>query len=350
MAITLKQLAAEITSHTGLATEIVGDSNYSVTGIATLQNACNLQISFLANAKYKKYLTETLAGAVILSKAQRDDFTGNRIVMDNPYAGFAITAQILDSTPVQNEGIHQSAIVDPTAKIGANVKIGANAVVSAEVVLADNVVIGAGSYVGQGTMLGARSQLMPNVTVYHSVIIGSDCTVHAGTVLGADGFGYAPLSVEGDQHWLKIPQVGRVVIGNNTEIGASTTIDRGAIEDTIIGCHVIIDNQIQIGHNVEIGDYTAIAAGTMIAGSTKIGKNVTIGGVCAISGHLTICDRTFITGRAFIMKDINEPGVYSSGMPATTNKEWRNNTARYRKLTELFDRVKKLEKSSDQEK
>ncbi|MDC2888420.1 UDP-3-O-(3-hydroxymyristoyl)glucosamine N-acyltransferase [Psychrosphaera algicola] len=347
MAITLKQLAAEITNQTGLETEVIGDSNYAVTSIATLQNATKLQISFLANAKYKKYLAETQAGAVILSKAQRDDFAGNRIVMDNPYAGFAITAQVLDSTPLQSDGIHQTATVDPTAKLGLNVKIGANAVIAAHVVLGDDVVIGAGCYVGQGTMLGCRTQLMPNVTVYHTVKIGSDCTVHAGTVLGADGFGYAPLNVEGNQHWLKIPQVGRVVIGDHTEIGASTTIDRGAIEDTIIGCHVIIDNQIQIGHNVEIGDFTAIAAGTMIAGSTKIGKNVTIGGVCAISGHLTICDRTFITGRAFIMKDINEPSVYSSGMPATTNKEWRNNTARYRKLTELFDRVKKLEKSSD---
>lgn len=349
MAITLSKIAAKITEETGLQTQVLGDPNYAVHGISTLLKATSQQISFLANPKYKKYLNDTKAGAVIVAKAQSDDYDGHRIVMDNPYAGFAITAQLLDSTPAQVDGIHPTATIATDVEIGENVKIGAQAVIESAVKLGNNVVIGAGCYVGQGTMLGSRTQLMPNVTIYHQVTIGSDCTIHSASVIGADGFGYAPLQMEGNQHWLKIPQVGGVIIGHHTEIGASTTIDRGAIDDTIIGCHAIIDNQIQIGHNVEIGDYTAIAAGTMIAGSTKIGNNVTIGGVCAISGHLTICDKAFITGRAFIMKDIKEPGVYSSGMPATTNKEWRNNTARYRKLTELFDRVKQLEKSSNQE-
>lgn len=349
MAISLKQLALQIEQQTGLDVEVCGDGEFQVESIATLVKAKSQQISFLANAKYKKYLSETEAGAVILAKAQQDDFTGHRLVMENPYAGFAITAQILDSTPSQRDGIHPTATVADSAILGERVKIGANAVIEDDVKLGDDVVIGAGSSVGQGTMLGSRSQLKANVTIYHGVNIGSDCCIHSGTVIGADGFGYAPLNVEGNQHWLKIPQIGGVIIGDHTEVGASTTIDRGAIDDTVIGKHVIIDNQIQIGHNVEIGDYTAIAAGTMIAGSTAIGKNVTIGGVCAISGHLTICDKAFITGRAFIMKDIKEPGVYSSGMPATTNKEWRNNTARYRKLTELFDRVKKLEQASDQD-
>lgn len=349
MTISLKQLAERITQQTGIATEVVGDDAYQIDGIATLSQAKENQISFLANAKYKKYLAETAAGAVILAPQQASAFSGHRIVMENPYAGFAITAQALDTTPIQSDGIHPSATVSSSAKLGENVKVGANAVIEADAILADGVVIGAGSYVGQGTMLGLHSELKPNVTVYHGITIGKHCTIHSGSVIGADGFGYAPHAIEGNQHWLKIPQIGGVKVGDHTEIGASTTIDRGAIEDTQIGSHVIIDNQIQIGHNVVVGDYTAIAAGTMIAGSTHIGKNVTIGGVCAISGHLSICDKAFITGRAFVMKDIKEPGVYSSGMPATTNKEWRNNTARYRKLTELFDRVKKLEQSSNQD-
>jgi UDP-3-O-[3-hydroxymyristoyl] glucosamine N-acyltransferase len=220
-------------------------------------------------------------------------------------------------------------------------------VVESGALVGDNVQIGAVSYVVQGTIVRSGSRLWPNVTLYHGVELGHNCTVHSQSVIGADGFGYAPQKIEGNQHWLKIPQLGGVVVGDNTEIGASTTIDRGAIEDTKIGKGVIIDNQIQIGHNVEIGDYTAIAAATNIAGSTKIGSNVTIGGCCAIAGHLTICDNAFITGRTFVMKDISEPNVYSSGMPAATNKEWRNNTARYRKLTELFDRVKMLEKQLD---
>lgn len=347
MVINLQQLANIIHQKTGEATRVVGNSDIVIEKIATINSATKGDITFLANPKYKKQLTECNASAIILSESALDDWQGNAIVMDNPYLGFAITAQELDTTPKQANRIHPSAVIDEDAVIETGAVIGANVVVEANAKIASTAVIGAGCYIGQGTIISAGTKLYANVTIYHGVTLGENCQIHANSVIGADGFGYAPQKLNGNQIWHKIPQLGGVVIGDNTEIGASTTIDRGAIEDTQIGKGVILDNQIQLGHNVVIGDYTAIAAGTMIAGSTKIGKNVTIGGVCAISGHLTIVDNAFITGRTFVMKDITEAGVYSSGMPAATNKEWRNNTARYRKLTELFDRVKQLEKNQN---
>jgi len=343
MSFQLQQLAKLITERSGLDVKVVGDGALSIEKISTIDKANSNHITFLANAKYKKHLVDCSAGAVILAESELDAWQGAALVMSNPYVGFALVAQILDDTPQQSMNIHPSAVVSESAQIAENCSIAANAVIEADAIIEQGVQIGAGCFVGQGTIVKENSRVWPNTTIYHGVDIGKNCIIHANSVIGADGFGYAPQSIDGDQHWIKIPQLGGVTIGDNTEIGSSTTIDRGAIDNTVIGQGVIIDNQIQIGHNVVIGDYTAIAAGTMIAGSTKIGRNVTIGGVCAISGHLTIVDKTFITGRSFIMKDIKEAGVYSSGMPATTNKEWRNNTARYRKLTELFDRVKKLE-------
>ena len=343
---TLQQLAEIITESTGLETKIVGDGSIQINKISTIANAQAQQITFLANPKYKKHLADSNASAVILDENGLDTWSGAAIIMQNPYAGFAIVAQALDNSPTQEKLIHSSAVVANDVYIPDSAAIGANCVIESGVKLSENVQIGAGCYIGQGTILGAETRLWPNVTVYHGVHIGKQCVIHSNTVIGADGFGYAPQNIEGNQHWIKIPQMGGVVIGDNTEIGASTTIDRGAIEDTVVGKGVIIDNQIQLGHNVQVGDYTAIAAGTMIAGSTTIGSNVTIGGSCAIAGHLNVADKAFITGRTLVIKDISEPGVYSSGMPAATNKEWRNNTARYRKLTELFDRVKQLEKKS----
>lgn len=343
MSYQIQQLADKINQLTGLEVNVVGDGAVQIDRISTIDKANSNQITFLANSKYKKHLLDCKAGAVILAESELDAWQGNALVMSNPYVGFAIVAQLLDDTPVQPMNVHASAVVSEQAQLAKSCSIAANAVVEAGVIIGEGAQIGAGCFVGQGTILGDNTRIWPNTTIYHGVTVGKNCTVHSNCVVGADGFGYAPQAIEGDQHWIKIPQLGGVSIGDNTEIGASTTIDRGAIEDTIIGQGVIIDNQIQIGHNVIVGDYTAIAAGTMVAGSTKIGRNVTIGGACAISGHLNIADKAFITGRTLVIKDIKEPGVYSSGMPAATNKEWRNNTARYRKLTELFDRVKKLE-------
>lgn len=346
MSHTLRQLADHIEQHAGLAVTILGDEEFVISKLSTIESAGNTDITFLANKKYKKHLEGCKAGCVILSEDSTDSWQGNALVLANPYVGFALVAQLLDTTPAPATNIHPSAVIHESAKLGANVAIGPNAVIEQDVVLHDDVQIGAGTVIGQGTIVGAGTRTWSNVSIYHNVTIGAQCLIQANTVIGSDGFGYAPLNKDGDQHWIKIPQIGGVTIGDGVEIGASTSIDRGAINDTVIGNGVILDNQIQIGHNVEIGDFSVVAGATAIAGSTKIGRNVTIGGCCSIVGHITICDRAFITGRAFVINDIKEPGVYSSGMPATTNKEWRKNTARYKKLDDLFGRVKELEKQA----
>lgn len=349
MSQTLAQLASIIAEQSGEEVEVIGNKDTLVTRIATLENAKSGDITFLANPKYKKHLEQSQASAVIVNHDALDVYSGDALVMNNPYMGFAIVAQTLDTTPKQTSGVHPSAVIADDVIVPNSASIAANVVIDSGVQLGENVQIGAGCFVGQGTILGDNCRLWPNVTIYHGVKIGKDCAVHSQTVIGSDGFGYAPQKVDGNQHWHKIPQLGGVTIGDGTEIGASTTIDRGAIDDTVIGKGVIIDNQIQIAHNVQVGDHTVIAGSTGIAGSTKIGRNVTIGGNCSIAGHLNIADGAFLTGRAFVITDIKEAGVYSSGMPVSTNKEWRNNTARYRKLTDLFSRVKQLEKklSSD---
>lgn len=347
MAYTLSELAKIITEKTGEEVQVIGEASTQVEKVATLENANVSSITFLANPRYKKHLESCEASAVILGNDALEAWSGSALVMNNPYLGFAIVAQTLDTTPKQLAGIHPTAVIAEDVVIPESTSIAANVVIESGAQIGTNVQIGAGCFIGQGTILGSNSRLWPNVTVYHGVTIGNDCAVHSQTVLGADGFGYAPQKVDGNQHWHKIPQLGGVVIGDGTEIGASTTIDRGAIEDTVIGKGVILDNQIQIAHNVQVGDHTVIAGSTGIAGSTKIGSNVTIGGNCSIAGHLNIVDGAFLTGRTFVIADIKEAGVYSSGMPAATNKEWRNNTARYRKLTDLFSRVKRIEKTLD---
>jgi UDP-3-O-[3-hydroxymyristoyl] glucosamine N-acyltransferase len=264
--------------------------------------------------------------------------------MNNPYVGFAKAAQLLDTTPKPAHEISPHAIIGEDVELGENVKIGANAVIESGVKLGDNVVIGPGCFVGKGAQLGANTKLWANVTIYHAVIIGTDCLVQANTVIGSDGFGYA----NDNGQWLKIPQLGSVIIGNRVEIGASTTIDRGALDNTILADGVIIDNQCQIAHNVEIGENTAMAACSVIAGSTVIGKNCSMAGLVGVNGHISICDNVVFTGMSMVTKSISEPGVYSSGIPASANREWRKNMVALRNITSLNQRVKALEKSQQQ--
>jgi UDP-3-O-[3-hydroxymyristoyl] glucosamine N-acyltransferase len=324
-----------------LDAQLVGDTSCRVASIATLENAGAGQISFLSNSKYRKYLAQTAASAVLISP---DDaaFVApgvNALLVKDPYIAFAKVAQLLDSTPDAAQGIHPSAVIDSTVSLGENVAIGANAVIAAGAQIGSNVQIGAGCFIGEAAVIADNSKVWANVTLYHQVQIGKRCIIHSGAVIGADGFGFA--NERG--HWLKIPQTGTVIIGDDCEIGASTTIDRGAIDDTVIGNNVIIDNQCQIAHNVRIGDHTAIAGCSVVAGSTKIGRYVIIGGAVVINGHIEICDGANITGMAMVMKPITEKGVYSSGIPATTNLEWRKNTAKLRQIEQLFQRVKQLE-------
>lgn len=332
-AITLETLA-EL-----LQAQLNGNGAELISAVATLENATTGQLTFLSNSKYRRYLQETKASAVLVSAADAEFCPVNALIVPDPYVAFAKVAQLLDTTPRVANGIAATAQIDPTAVIGNDVAIGHHAVIAAGAVIGDGCQIGAGCFIGEQAQLGTHCKIWPNVTIYHRVQLGADCIVHSGAVLGADGFGFANQRGQ----WLKIPQVGTVIIGAQTEIGASTTIDRGALEDTIIGKNCIIDNQVQIAHNVQIGDHTAIAGCTVVAGSTKIGKYCVIGGACAINGHMEICDGVHITGMSMIIKSITEKGVYSSGMPAASNLEWRKNSARYRQLDQMYQRLRELE-------
>jgi len=310
-----------------------------ITSIATLESAGKGQIAFLANNKYSDQLSETHATAVIINQDSVEACQTNALVMDNPYVGYALVAQLLDTTPAPAHEIHASAIISSDVNIGLNVSIGANSVIEAGVSLGDCVCIGANCFIGKNSTIGDNTSLWSNVSIYHKTEIGQNCLIQANTVIGSDGFGYA----KNNGQWLKIPQLGSVIIGNRVEIGASTTIDRGAIANTIIKDGVILDNQIQIAHNVVIGENTAIAACSVIAGSTTVGKNCTVAGLVGINGHINIVDGCVFTGMTMVTKNIVKPGVYSSGMPAADNKEWNKTNARIRKLESLTKRVKELE-------
>ncbi|GIU37437.1 UDP-3-O-acylglucosamine N-acyltransferase [Shewanella colwelliana] len=332
---TIKEIAAYLNA------EVQGDDSVEITRVATLEKAQVGEISFLANPKYQSQLEGTAASAVLLSPHSAQGFVGNAIVLKDPYVGFARVAQLLDTTPRAAESIHPSAVIDASATLGEGVAIGANAVIGANVILGENVQIGAGCVIGQNVIIGSNSMLWANVTIYHDVHLGQSCIVHSSTVIGSDGFGYAN---ERGQ-WIKIPQTGGVRIGDRVEIGACTSIDRGAIEHTEIHDGVIIDNQVQIAHNVIIGENTALAGSSTFAGSTTLGKYCIVGGNCAVAGHLSVADGTHISGGTNVTSVIREPGVYSSATIAMENKVWRRNTVRFRQLDELFQRVKKLEKN-----
>lgn len=334
---TLSEIAEKI------GATVLGDENHLVSSLATLASAKNHQIAFLANAKYKSQLNNTNAGAVIVSPESTDAFTGNMLVMKNPYLGFALTAQLLDNTPKSAENIHSSAVIADCVHLGENVSIGANAVIETGVVLGNNVSIGANCFIGKEAIIGENTQLWSNVSIYHRVELGRSVLVQSNTVIGSDGFGYA--NEKGN--WLKIPQLGTVIIGDNVEIGACTTIDRGALDNTEIHDGVIIDNQVQIAHNVIVGKHSALAGGSAIAGSTTLGSYCVLGGNVGVSGHLTITDKTTITADTMVIQSIKEPGLYSSGMPAMKNRDWLKNNVRINKLEQLNKQVKVLQKQVD---
>lgn len=336
--ISLKELADRIGATLHLSANDTEQTQISSLG--TLASAGIGQISFLSNTKYRSQLADTAAQAVILHPDELSHCPGTALVHENPYVGFALAAQALDSTPDAANGIHPTAVVADDVEMGTNVQLGANAVIESGVKLGDNVQIGAGTFVGKECQIGHHTKLWANVTIYHNTVIGEHCLVQSATVIGSDGFGYA----NDKGKWIKIPQLGRVVIGDRVEIGASTTIDRGALEDTVIADGVILDNQLQIAHNVKIGENTAMAACSVIAGSTTIGSNCSIAGLCGINGHMEITDNVHITGMSMVTKSITEPGVYSSGMPAVPNREWRKNAVHLKQLSSIAQRVKALEK------
>lgn len=330
----LEQLAEQ------LGATLYGDGELIITGVASMKSATQGQITFLSDKKFQNNLSSCDASAVVMTEDSLKYWSGAALIVKDPYLCYAKLAQILDTTPLPAKDIADSAVIDSTAQLGKNVAIGANAVIESGVVLGDNCIIGAGCFIGKDTIIGAGTKLWSNISIYHNCVIGENCLIQSGTVIGADGFGYA----NDKGKWIKIPQLGRVVIGNNVEIGASTTIDRGALDDTVIGNGVIIDNQCQIAHNDIIGDHTAVAGGVIMAGSLTIGRHCLIGGASVINGHMEICDQVTVTGMGMVMRPITEPGVYSSGIPLQQNKVWRKTASLVLHIDEMNKRLKALEK------
>ncbi|MBI0005496.1 UDP-3-O-(3-hydroxymyristoyl)glucosamine N-acyltransferase [Gilliamella sp. W8126] len=330
----LEQLAEQ------LGATLYGDGELIITGVASMTSAKQGQITFLSDKKFQNNLSSCDASAVVMTEDSLKYWSGAALIVKDPYLCYAKLAQILDTTPLPARDIADSAVIDSTAQLGNNVAIGANAVIESGVVLGDDCIIGAGCFIGKDTIIGAGTRLWSNISIYHNCVVGENCLIQSGTVIGADGFGYA----NDKGKWIKIPQLGRVVIGNNVEIGASTTIDRGALDDTVIGNGVIIDNQCQIAHNDIIGDHTAVAGGVIMAGSLTIGRHCLIGGASVINGHMEICDQVTVTGMGMVMRPITEPGVYSSGIPLQQNKVWRKTASLVLHIDEMNKRLKALEK------
>ncbi|HEY8355350.1 MAG TPA: UDP-3-O-(3-hydroxymyristoyl)glucosamine N-acyltransferase [Methylophilaceae bacterium] len=323
-----------------LGGELIGDAGIRVFRLASLQHAQTGQISFVSNPRYLSQLSSTGASAVVLGPELREATSLPRIVTDNPYAYFAKLSALMNPVPVHEPGIHPSAVIDVGASVPATCSIGAHAVIGKNVRLADNVVIGSGTVIGPDVSIGANSRIAANVTIYHGCVIGSNCAIASGTVIGADGFGYA----EERGRWVKIPQVGSVVIGDDVEIGANTTIDRGALDDTVIEEGVKLDNLIQIGHNCRIGAHTVIAGCVGIAGSARIGKHCKIGGAAMILGHLEIADGVTISPGTMITRSLGRADTYTALMPFQSHEQWLKTAASIRHLGELTERVKHLER------
>ncbi len=321
-----------------LGGELIGDVRIRIHQVATLENAGPAEIAFLANPKYRKHLKTSKAGAVVLAATEAPDCPLPCIVTDNPYAYYARVAQLLNPTKHIPSGIHPSAVVE--SGVDPSVSIGAGTCVGRDVRIGMGSVVGSGCVIGDGVILGAHARLYGDITIYPDCKIGARVIIHSGAVIGADGFGFAR---ETDGSWTKIPQIGRVIIGDDVEIGANTTIDRGALDDTIIENGVKLDNQIQIGHNVHIGANTAMAGCVGIAGSARIGRRCTVGGGAIILGHLHVADDVNISAATLVTKSITEPGTYTGAMPFESHRDWLRNASQMRHLDEMAEKVRILE-------
>jgi UDP-3-O-[3-hydroxymyristoyl] glucosamine N-acyltransferase len=332
MAVTLGELAVRF------GCTLKGDPDARVSRVAGLEDAGADAVTFLANPRFRRFLSQTHAGAVVLEPKLADECPVPALLSSNPYATYARIAGVLHPAPSAVAGRHRTALISDTAHIDATASIGPNAVIEAEVRVGARAVVGPGCVVMRGSTIGADTRLVANVTLCESVTVGDRCVLHPGVVIGADGFGFAPDS----SGFVKVPQIGGVRIGDDVDVGANTTIDRGAIGDTVIGNGVKLDNQIQIGHNVRVGAHTVIAGCSGVSGSTTIGERCMIGGQVGIAGHLTICDGVLLTGRSFVSSSIHKPGRYSSGLPVDESARFRKNAARFYQLDELAREVKRL--------
>ena len=334
MAVTLAELAKRFHC------ELRGDAEVEIDGVASLASAGPRSIAFVANPAYLPQLAHSKAGAVLLCAADAEGYVGNVLITSNPHLSFARILNYLHPEPRDVPGVHASALVDPGARLAASAAIGALAVIESGAILGEHVYIGPGCHIGSEVHIGDGSRLLGRVTVLQGCRIGKRAIIHPGAVIGSDGFGFARDGVR----WEKIRQLGRVIIGDDVEIGANTTIDRGAMDDTIIGDGVKLDNLIQIAHNVQIGEHSALAACVGVAGSAKIGKRCAIGGQAGVLGHLEITDDVQIAATSLVTGSISTPGMYSSSIPAEPAELWRKNVARLRQLDNVVRRLMKLER------
>ena len=314
-----------------LGAELEGDPDKEVIGINSLAEASDSEVSFLAREAYIPQLASSKAGAVICDLETSKLFNGNKIICSNPYLIYANCTKLFKENPTTQEGISKLASIDSSSSVSDSAAISSFVSISADAVIEDDVILMPGVFVGKGSRVGKGSIIHANVSLYDSVELGKDCIIHSGAVIGSDGLGFAKENNE----WVKIEHLGRVLIGNNVEIGSNSTVDRGSIGDTVIGENVKIDNQVHIAHNVVIGSGTAIAGNSAIAGSTKIGKNCTLAGCSAVVDNIEITDEVHITAMTLITKSIKESGFYSSGTPFMKNSDWKKNAVAFKKLREI---------------
>jgi UDP-3-O-[3-hydroxymyristoyl] glucosamine N-acyltransferase len=331
---TLGELAAYVNG------TLKGDADCLIRSVASLQSATEGDITFLASKHYLKNLAGTSATAVVIAEEYIHECPVAAIISQNPHLAFTKISQLLNPGESAQPGIHCSAVIDTTADVHASACISANSVVEKNATIGEGVYIGPGCVIGEGAVIGTNVRLVAGVTICAKSVLGERVIAHPGVVIGADGFGLS----NDNGVWLKVPQLGNVIIGNDVEIGANTTIDRGTMDDTVIGNGVKIDNQVQIAHNVVIGENTAIAGCVGIAGSACIGAGCTIGGGVGILGHISIADNVHVTAMSFVTRSLDVPGVYSSGTPLQENREWHRNYVRLRRLDDMAKRLKRLEK------
>lgn len=331
---TLAQLAKQLNA------QLEGDPQATVTNLATLDTAKANSLSFLSNPKLVKQLATTQAGALLVHPKQAAAFSGNKLLVANPYLAYAQATHLFAKPKPAAGQIHPTAVVHSSVTYHPSVHIGPYAVVEENTQLEEGVIVGAHSYIGANCFIGANTRLHPRVTLYRDVTTGADCILHSGCVIGSDGFGNAPTG----EDWLKIEQLGGVELGDKVEVGANTTIDCGALGNTKVHRDVKLDNLIHLAHNCEIGAHTAMASQVGISGSTKIGENCMFGGQAGIAGHIEIADNAHFTGQAMVTGSIKEAGAYSSGTSIMPNAAWRKNVVRFRNLNELALKVRELEK------
>jgi UDP-3-O-[3-hydroxymyristoyl] glucosamine N-acyltransferase len=333
MGVTLAELANRCQA------ELRGDPDWIVERASTLEEAGPRDVTFVAGEKYLRLLAATRAGVVILGARDAGRYAGNVLISANPRLCFTRVAVILYPQTPPAPGAHSTAVIDPGSIIDPSATIGPHAVIEAGANVGSHAVIGSGCFIGRNAVVGSGTVLHTNAVIAHDCMLGRNCIIHPGVVIGSDGFGYA----SDGPRWEKTPQVGRVVIGDDVEIGANTTIDRGALGDTQIERGVKLDNLIQIGHNVFLGEDTAVAACAAIAGSARLGKRCKIAGQVGIVGHIEIADDVHITGATVVSHTIREPGMYSSGTPLDTYQNWLKNAVRMRQLDDMARRIRKLE-------